>query len=157
MEGLTAYNINGNINSPIFGIHLENDSQEKELLKFTKINRRNLPNNYKERFCFHDLIIYGHSLNKQDYNYFFPNFYVMNLENNVVDNKIIFLYSKHDGKTSEEIKENLEVSANIMFNDYQKYSGSKLLVNSLYTTLKSFGKIEFQEIKFKQLNYNLNL
>ena len=72
------HNINGNIRNPIFGIDSTLCDVDNPKFIFTKTNRRLELDMIEDRHFvdakFEEIVVFGHSLNKSDYNYFFSSF-----------------------------------------------------------------------------------
>lgn len=121
--------INGDCFNPIFGIDssLLNEIDEKFI--FTKSNRRlELLIDNKLIFdqndlLFYDLVIFGHSLNVQDYNYFFPLLDTMDLYDITKHSKIVLLYYVYDKEKEYEIRTYLINSLSKMLDAYEDYNG----------------------------------
>lgn len=132
-------NINGNTDAPIFGIDSVFDSEDERYI-FTKTGRRidsdlfNDCHNIKQEF--ENMVIYGHSLNKADYSYFFPLFDKMKLDDVFSKSVIVFAYSVYDKEKEKSIRANLRQSiSNVMF-EYaidKKISNPKRFLDSLST------------------------
>lgn len=104
----SEYHINGDTSCPIFGIDSKGIKTTDLSYPFTKTFQRleQLETSKRQIIPFHNLVIYGHSLNEQDYNYFFPLFDYLDVFNINNDSIIVFAYSyyKLDGKTMDESK-----------------------------------------------------
>lgn len=68
-------------------------------------------------------VIFGHSLNEQDYNYFFPILDSLNLYDTDNNRKIIVLYSVYEKNNEYEIKTNLINAISKMLDTYEDYNG----------------------------------
>lgn len=156
------------INNPLFiNIHgsLENDyglifgidgrkispkSLENPIYRFSKIHRVSLFMEHKQNpFSNFDLqnvdeiIIYGHSLNNQDYSYFFTIFDNTNIINSKV--KITLFYSNYYDTNGEYINgfKERESSLKKIIYDY----GESLNIYDLYQKMYIDGRIGIKEIK----------
>lgn len=148
MSGIVGYScgiwhINGDLMNPIFGIDLPmpeasydgkpiqtsdlSSESVKEWYRFTKTYRRlELEGNskyYPAKEIFRRVVVYGHSLNEQDYNYFFSLFNRMDLsaqrgKKNAYE--VDFLYSEYGGKSREEAKRELIDRALPLLQRYNK-------------------------------------
>jgi len=98
--------INGNVTSPIFGIDTIFAPTDKRFI-FTKTARRMESDfydvEYREEPQFENVIIYGHSLDKSDYSYFFPLFDKLNLLDPNAKGVVVFAYSVYDKKIESKI------------------------------------------------------
>ncbi|MCR5087315.1 MAG: bacteriophage abortive infection AbiH family protein [Lachnospiraceae bacterium] len=107
------WHVNGDADTPIFGI--DYDAEETGAYDpwyiFTKTYRRLELNGskvcYPTNRSFRKVIVYGHSLNKQDYNYFFALFNRLKL-NKERDEKngysIVFAFNEYGGRSIEDVK-----------------------------------------------------
>ena len=93
---VTLNHINGTYISPIFGI----DSifvPSNERFIFTKTSRRIESeldySNFEAEEPFKNVVVYGHSLDEADYNYYFPIFDKLKLVDNNENGKLVFAYS----------------------------------------------------------------
>lgn len=93
---------------------------------------------------FEHLIIFGHSLNEQDYNYFFPLFDELDLNNTNCLGKLIVAFTIYDLDKRKEIIETLTKKLIKMIYEYEKSSGSS--GNRLYDKLQYKNRILFYEI-----------
>lgn len=141
-------NINGTVDSPIFGYFSSSIDPLKYEHRFTKSHRKTLVLFEKEELLeggfFENLIVFGHSLNEQDYNYFFPLFDDLNLNNPKCSGKLIIAFSIYDQNKKNEILENLTKKLIKMIYEYEKSSGS--MGKRLYDKLLYKNRIIFYEI-----------
>lgn len=155
------WHINGDYNFPIFGIddNVVVDSTTKTIVDmnwyiFTKIYRRlelygqktAIPKN-KE---YSGIIVYGHSLNEQDYSYFYPLFNQLDFTNSNKASRngkyIIFKYSAYEGCTSDQAKEKTIVAVVKMLERYNREilnASHFRLLNILFNQ----NRIRFEEVK----------
>lgn len=152
--------INGDYNRPIIGIDdsfvvsSNNSVFDEKLYVFTKTYRRlelygDKRASPKNR-AYHGIIVYGHSLNEQDYSYYYPLFNQLDFTNtNKSSNNgkyITFKYSAHEGCTSEQAKEKTIVSVINMLARYNKE-----ILNAhhfrLMDILFNQNRIRFEEVK----------
>lgn len=122
-------NINGNISNPIFGIDSDGINPSSVKYIFTKTNRRLeldfFSTELNKNISFNNLIIYGHSLNKADYNYFFPLFDKLDLVNNNASGKIVFEYSVYGTRTEYDVAMELKQKIYKILKSYAEYKGIK--------------------------------
>ncbi len=155
------WHINGDYSYPIFGIDDNVDvvSTNESIIDlnwyiFTKIYRRleiygqktAIPKN-KE---YSGIIVYGHSLNEQDYSYFYPLFNQLDFTNSNKASKngkyITFKYSAYEGCTSEQAKEKTIVAVVKMLEKYNREilnASHFRLLNILFNQ----NRIRFEEVK----------
>lgn len=122
-------NINGNFEAPIFGIDTVFSPNDWRYI-FTKTSRRidndfhsNSKNAARE---FSNAIIYGHSLNQADYNYFFSLFDELKLLDTLSSSVLVFAYSIYGENSEEQIKYDLNFKiSDIVY----EYGVSKSLVD----------------------------
>lgn len=151
------HHINNNYENPIFGI----DSKEFNPLKnnyiFTKISRRLLsekkPNENSINMNSENIVVFGHSLNKQDYNYFFPIFNGLGLNDITKKTKIVFMYDVYDINDEYNIRSNIIKNIANIINDYETYSTGneehRLFESLIIQGRLILYKIPYQVIKSK--------
>lgn len=143
-------NINGNVKNPIFGIDSSLIKPTDPIYIFTKIYRRLefdiSVKNYDADTISKNIIIFGHSLNKQDYNYFFPLFNRLKINTNEFNGCIVFAYNIYDKKMKDQIKSNLILNISKMFTSYEMYYNKSNEEYRLMEILHSGGRIIFYEI-----------
>lgn len=146
--------INGDYNEPIFGIDSTNISPTDERFRFTKISRRINLSMHSDQASqgfvnedFENIVIFGHSLNEQDYNYFFPIFDYIKLSNPTEKSVIVFAYSIYDSSQKELIIKNLMSSVFNLIAAYDKYLTGRKKESRLLDILSATGRIIMYEIK----------
>lgn len=128
--------INGDIELPIFGIDTNDIDPKDDIYIFTKqyrrmeqIKKRNNKRSFNKNI--NEVIIYGCSLSRADYSYFFSLFDEVKLIDDSSNVNIVFAYSIYDKAKEEEIIKNLNRSISTLFFEYSKYklnkSSSRLL------------------------------
>ncbi|MBQ8141537.1 MAG: hypothetical protein IJ194_00045 [Bacilli bacterium] len=143
--------INGDEDNPIFGI----DSDEFEACApqsiFTKTNRRMeldiKSNEYYNARQFENLIVFGHSLNSADYNYFFASFDSLQMTNMANNNKVIFSYYIYDKEKESQIRLKQLKAVRELFEAYSKYKGNSFAPNKLLDILTFHRKVVLREIE----------
>lgn len=149
-------NINGNVDTPIFGIDPSTFPPSDPRFIFTKASRHvALDINQDEitdEIKFDNVIVFGHSLNKADYAYFFSILDKLDILNPEKRSKIVFAFSIFDSKKEQEIISNLSQSILRLLYDYFRYKGydewtsSRLLdILKLQTKFTTF-KIPYVEV-----------
>lgn len=148
--------INGNCDNPIFGIELSDDEEKSnpQISVFTKTSRRI----YQDAHNLNDItsssgnmisraVIFGHSLNKMDYDYF--NYLFTLLKFNTFDIQkmgvIEFAYRVYDEDRNIEIRNNYASAIYTLLNYYEKYvsnNNQHILIN----LLRFSGKLKIYEI-----------
>ena len=135
----STYHINGDTSNPIFGIDSKDIKKDNPSYHFTKTYQRigQLEKTKRNMTSFNNLIVYGHSLNQQDYSYFLPIFDALDFYNRNSKSSITFGYSyyKLENKTIDESKiiEKNKLSSGIAelfaaYEDYNpKYTDKRLL------------------------------
>lgn len=76
--------------------------------------------NYDKKNDFDNVIVYGHSLDKADYSYFFPLFDKLQLTNSMSKKVVVFAYSLYDAENELSIKNELMYGISKMFYEYAK-------------------------------------
>lgn len=148
IDSVDYFNVNGDSSFPIFGVDnskIEDSNDERKI--FTKQYRRLeriVLNNPKPSMCGDECIyFYGHSLNEQDYDYFFTLFDGVDLLNDF-DRKLVFAYSIYDESKEKEIINNYLNAIYALFFSYEKTKG--IQSPRLLTRLMSEGKIEIKKV-----------
>lgn len=144
------HNINGTTSAPIFGVDSDAFESSDPRFIFTKTNRRMefdmLMKQADQKAEFENVIVYGHSLNKADYSYFFSLFDKIDVGNLSKNSKVVFAYSIYDHEKQYEIEARLREAIAKLFEDYSKYKGNKVSPNRLLDALTTQGKILMYEI-----------
>lgn len=146
--------INGNYENPIFGIDSSKISTSKPAFIYTKTYRR-IMNDFFEigdfknylNSQFDDLVIFGHSLNKQDYNYYFPLFDYMELFSATSNKSIVFYYYIYDEHKRRSIKEKNIKNLIEMLNEYEEHRIPNKHDSRLVDSLSAQGRLKFKELK----------
>ena len=146
------HNINGNIRNPIFGIDSTLCDVDNPKFIFTKTNRRLELDMIEDRHFvdakFEEIVVFGHSLNKSDYNYFFPLFDKIGIADFSSTTKIIFGFAIYNPKEEYEIRKNLRLGIQEIFEAYAKYKGFKDY-NRMLDSLTTQGRVITREINNK--------
>lgn len=147
--------INGLFDKPIFGIDSIFKPTEKEYI-FTKTYRRMendiVDNAYDKDVPFENIIIFGHSLNEADYNYFFPIFDKIGLVDASRTGVVVFAYNSYE-------KSNVNISKRIfdLFYKYAEYKAevsAERFLDSL-TTQKRVFTYEIADVSYPPYLYNV--
>ncbi len=148
--------INGDTSHPIFGIDLtyEEESNNPALKCFTKTSRRisqdthnlNQSTDWNSEVITH-AIVFGHSLNEMDYDYF--NYLFTKLKFNTFEvekmGSIEFLYRIYDENKATSIRDDYADSVYKLINYYEEYvsnSNQHILIN----LLRFSGKLIIREL-----------
>ncbi len=144
--------INGDYKNPIFGIDSSKIDADSPEFIFTKVSRRminsvlnKLPVESSFDKEFNHIVVFGHSLNVHDFNYFFPIFDYLDILNIMKNSTITFVYYVYDKNKKEEIVINNIKMIVRLIDAYEKYAG-KNRDNRLIDTLTIDGRIKFIEI-----------
>ena len=148
------HHVNGDYNQPIFGIDSSKLTISKPGYIFTKTYRRMTADFFEgeKKSCileeeFDDIVIFGHSLNEQDYNYYFPLFDYINLMDINSNKGIYFYYYIYDPNKRRNIKNTNVKNLVKMLNAYEKYKTNKDKDFRLVDTLSSQGRLRFKEVR----------
>ena len=151
------HNINGDVHNPIFGIDSDIYTPSDPRYIFSKTNRRMeldmFRKDIKKKEAFRNIIIYGHSLNKADYNYFFSIFDQLNICDAQNDSKIIFAFSIYKREIEDKIRTDLRRNIADLFSNYSIYRGNEKAPNRLLDFLAIQGKVltfEIPEIEIEK-------
>lgn len=145
--------VNGDIEHPIFGVDYSgSDSGYSKWFGFSKTYRRlELDGNkcyFPKNKEYSKVIVYGHSLNIQDYNYFYALFNQLNLSNDRGRRNgytVEFVYSTYNGKSSEEVRQETIGRVLSLFRGYNReilHEENFRLIDILFCN----GAIKFREI-----------
>lgn len=132
----------------IFGIDDIKIDNSSLLYRFTKTSRKLELLFYQknidwEEMEFKNVYIYGHSLNRADYSYFFQLFNKVGLNNlNNLKTKIIFCYSIYDESQKQEIINELRMNVENLISSYSNYVNNPKLLSRILMG----DKIRFKEI-----------
>ena len=122
-----VWHINGDAFHPIFGVDFPDVNASSKKFKYTKTYRRMEIDEERHPLCYPQdieytkVIVFGHSLNEQDYNYFFALFNRMNFSNERGRNGkcvIEFVFAPHFGKTVGEVRADIVNKASLMIQKY---------------------------------------
>lgn len=143
-------NINGNLNMPIFGIDTTRFNSSDTRSIFSKTNRRMeldmLVDSTYEQKEFDNVVVFGHSLSRNDYSYFYPLLDKLNMTDFSANNKIVFAFSIFDEKRSYAIKAEHRKAINQLFTSYARYKGFNKEPERLLDALTTQGRILTYEI-----------
>lgn len=122
------WHINGDNENPIFGIDYSSVNPYLPEFSFTKSYRRLELHDkdiyYPKLKQYSKVVVFGHSLNRQDYSYFFPLFNALNLDNNRNANRkgyyIEFAYCKYGDKEEEYYRKEMVDRVVKLFYSYSK-------------------------------------
>ena len=144
------HHINGDIGSPIFGIDSNAFSASDDRYIFSKTNRRMqldfYSQNISERLKCDNLVIFGSSLSKSDFSYFFSVFDDMRILDENKNCRIIFAYNIYDVKRKSEIEETILRNVAILFQEYSSYKGLSEQKNRVLDYLIVQEKVIFYQI-----------
>jgi len=147
------WHVNGDFENPIFGIdYTGKDPVNSKWFTFSKTYRRlELHGNdlyFPKNKEFSKVVIYGHSLNRQDYNYFYALFNRINLSNDRGKRNgytVEFVYSKYPGKESDDARQETIERVLKLFQGYNKeilHEENFRLMDILFSN----GAVKFREI-----------
>lgn len=159
IEGLydKFHHINGDLESPIFGVDTTLFKADDPRFIFTKTSRRmHLDMMRSDNFIpaeFSNVIIFGHSLNGADDNYFFSIFDKLDITNPSNNSKIVFAYYVYDSQRRNEIISCERNKISILFQEYSKYKFGDFHGNRLLDELTIQGKIIMYEMPTLSKNY----
>ena len=151
------HHINGNFLHPIFGIDSTYFKPSDKRFIFTKTSRR-MDNDFNDKDIdliskSDNLIIYGHSLNEADFNYFFPVFDKLQLLDSDQKGVIVFPYTIYDETKKEEIQSNHLDSISKLFHEYARSKDVKAPERFL-DSLTTQGRIIIDEIDLLDFKYS---
>lgn len=149
-SGIEFHHINGNCENPIFGIDSDTIPADDPRYMFTKTYRRMsldmLCDKRRDLGEFHNVIVFGHSLNKADYNYFFTIFDKLNIVDISSDSKVVFAYQIYDEQAKYKIESDLRKNISMLFQEYSKYKFGNDHSGRLLDQLTIQGKIIIYKI-----------
>lgn len=135
-----------NNESGIFGIDSKGIDPIDEKYIFTKTWRRieKVSSSSYHSFDFDNIIIFGHSLNEQDYSYFFSVFDILKISDFSENSKIVFAYTIYDENKKTDIIKEQRKKIVLLLENYKKYINKPEL--NLLETLSFQERIMFFEI-----------
>lgn len=148
--------INGDYDNPIFGIDLteEEEKSHPEVRKFTKTFRRLHQDAHKlnqqtvwSPEVADSVVVFGHSLNKMDYDYFHYLFTMLRFNTMDIEKmgSIVFVYDIYNSEKRDEIRNKQADSIYALLSDYEQHiSGTNQHV--LINLLRFSGKLTIKEI-----------
>lgn len=95
---------------------------------------------------FNNIVIYGHSLHKQDFSFFFPIFDYLKLNNVSKSSKITFAYSIFDNSMKDTIITKHTMGISDLITKYENYIYPKREECRLLDSLSMQGRIISREI-----------
>ncbi len=114
--------INGDTSNPIFGINSDGVMSDDPTFKFTKVSRqKNLKNENDEearKKPFQYLVVFGHSLDEADYDYFFSEFDRLKILEDYNSSKIVFAYNVYDQEKKFEINNEYRTNVSKLLKKY---------------------------------------
>lgn len=145
--GVPCRNINSTTKHPIFGIKpicgISSNSDEYILTKtYRHLEEAMDSNSSTFDDSFEHALVFGHSLNRNDYDYFFPILDKLKMYDISAKNKIIFAYYIYDQKAEKEIREKQLKSISELFESYGEYKGLGE-PSTLLDQLTTFNRIRF--------------
>lgn len=139
-------NINGVESAPIFGI----DSNDGAWMAFSKTSRRMQMEMQEKEIpeipSFENAIIYGHSLSKNDYSYFFPLLDKLKMTDFSATNIVVFAFSIYDNKHEHLIRLKNRLAIQELFYSYAIFKGQNKEPFRLLDALTTQGRIITYEI-----------
>lgn len=153
---LIIRHINGECTAPIFGIDLTEEEEQKfpEIYRFTKTARRvqqdsqNLNHNVELKITTIDsVVVFGHSLNRMDYDYFTYLFTILKFNTLDIEKMgtIEFAYRVHDNNKADEIRNYQASRIYDLLNHYEAYI-NKMNQHVLINLLRFSGKLKIREV-----------
>ena len=153
---LIIRHINGECTAPIFGIDLTEEEEQKfpEVCRFTKTARRvqqdsqNLNHNAELKITTIDsVVVFGHSLNRMDYDYFTYLFTILKFNTFDIDKMgtIEFAYRVYDNNKADEIRNYQASRIYDLLNYYEAYI-NKMNQHVLINMLRFSGKLKIREV-----------
>ncbi len=143
--------------NPIFGIDLTDEERKEypESIRFTKTSRRLLQDSYNLNksstvgvTSINSAVVFGHSLNMMDYDYFFYLFTMLQFHSFEIDKmgSIVFVYDEYDSSKSDEIRSRYTDAIYSLLNYYEDYM-SQSRRNILINLLRFSGKLKIKQLK----------
>jgi hypothetical protein len=130
IKNVKIRNLHGSLTSPIFGIDVDQIDTDGPLYRFTKDIRCLKNQAGQEEVSNFDVItqvvVYGHALDPQDYNYFFSMLSTMELQGANRQVRLKFLYSPHGDVTEEEARTQTSEAVAKLINHWDKANGKPI-------------------------------
>ncbi len=141
--------VNGDCTNPIFGIDSVFGPSDPRYI-FTKTNRRIEwamgKKSALQEEDFDQVVVFGHSLNPPDYNYFFPILDKLEMTIFLSKKKLVIAYSIYDEKKAATIKKDVRKAIYSLFTAYALYCGKTEQPNRLLDSLTTQGKVMTWEV-----------
>ena len=142
--------INGDLLNPIFGIDLKNEEEEEypECIRFTKTSRRLQQDSHQLTKTSRDYpdsidhaVIFGHSLNEMDYDYFYYLFTILHFDTLDLEKmgSVEFVYSIYKPEEADKIRTEKADAIYKLLDFYERNTSKskrKVLVNMLRLSKK---------------------
>lgn len=136
--------VNGDCSNPIFGVDSKFKPDDSKYV-FTKTNRRieweMNRTTLSQHPDFENAIVFGHSLNENDYSYFFPVLDQLEMTNFASKKKFAIAYCVYDPKKETEIKSELRHRIYALFVAYANYKGQSIEPARLLDSLTTQGRV----------------
>lgn len=145
-----THNINGNIRDPIFGIDSDVFNSGDARFMFSKTARRMeldmVSDESSEKNKFENIVVFGSSLSRADYSYYFSIFDKISIVDLTIDSKVVFAFSIYDSNRKASILSQLRKNISNLFQEYSIYKGNESHPNRLLDALTTQGKVIMYEI-----------
>lgn len=149
--------INGDCSDPIFGIDLSMDEEDEfpEYRCFTKTSRRIYQDAHKlnadtrwEPLVVDKAVVFGHSLNRMDYDYFYYLFTLLKYNTFDIEKmgSVEFVYKIYNYDRKDEILDNYANAIYSLLNYYEGYV-SRTNQHILINLLRFSGKLKIKELE----------
>ncbi|MBO7573821.1 MAG: hypothetical protein J6T25_03495 [Bacilli bacterium] len=137
--------INGTLDMPIFGIDSTVFKSDDVRFIFSKTNRRMemdmIVHNASIEPSFNNVVVYGHSLNKSDYSYFFPLLDKLEMTDFTSNMTIVFAFTIYKQDQSYQIKQAHRKAIQELFSAYAIFKGYQTNPERLLDSLTTQGRI----------------
>lgn len=154
-DNIAIRHINGNCRDPIFGIDLnpKEESEYSRALCFTKTSRRvqqdahNITRSVFELEAIDRAVVFGHSLNSMDYDYFNYLFTMLKFNTFEIEKmgSVEFVYNIYDPEKENEIRSKYAEKIYTVLSYYEQYV-SKTNQHILINMLRFSGKLIIREL-----------
>lgn len=148
---LEIHHINGDVKSPIFGIDSIYFESSDPRFIFTKTCRRMDADIREKRIdkpvLIQNIVIYGHSLDDADFNYFFPLFDKIGLTDPQSTGIVVYAFTVHDKNRDAEIRKETRERITHLFSEYAKSKNGTVNPERFLDSLTTQGKVLVTEIQ----------
>lgn len=151
------HHINGTIDHPIFGVDSIYFKPSDKRFIFTKTARRMDADTANQNISYpakiENIIIYGHSLNDADFNYYFPLFDKINLLDPQASGTVVFVFTVFDPNKETQIRTDTRERLSHILYEYAKSKNGEINAERFLDSLTTQGRVFVSEIPKIEASY----